>query len=279
MAEARITSTKAFLGYIILSLGIGVIGNLPWVFSSYGLFPQEAVGIFMLIGGGSPTIAAVIIMYLQFGGDGPKALFGSFKRRFSPIWILIAILIVVLTFYSAIIVMNLVTMSDSLPLLDGMLLVLYLFQMFILNVWEEIGWRSYAQSTLQAKYNAFISSIIVGIIWSVWHIPHFLVYESQMLQIYGSFILFIGHTIAVSIIYTWLFNSSNGNPLTVTFYHAASNAMGGLILLGGLIIPEQYTLLINGIIALAIILLFKIKSLSKRESVILNDILPRALNE
>lgn len=271
--KSRIKESLAFVLFIILSLGIGALGYLPWVLASYGMFPSEPVGLFMLIGGGSPTIAAVIVMYLQFGGEGPKVLFLSFKRKFSPVWIAIALVLVFLMFYPAILIMNLVTTSDAFPIIDIVMFALYLVQMIIMNVWEEIGWRGYAQSVLQGKYNALVSSILVGFIWAAWHIPHFLVYESHMLQIYGSFPLFIGHTIVVSIIYAWLYNSANGNLFVVTLYHAASNSLGGLILLGGVTIQGVYTLLVNSIIAVAIILIFKAGSLSRKDSITLEHIL------
>jgi len=34
---------------------------------------------------------------------------------------------------------------------------------FLMNMWEEIGWRGYALPALQEKHSALISSLIVGI--------------------------------------------------------------------------------------------------------------------
>jgi membrane protease YdiL (CAAX protease family) len=38
---------------------------------------------------------------------------------------------------------------------------------------EEFGWRGYALDRLQAKWNALTSSLILGAVWALWHLPLF----------------------------------------------------------------------------------------------------------
>ena len=39
---------------------------------------------------------------------------------------------------------------------------------------EEIGWRGYALERLQTRWNALTSSLIVGLVWALWHLPLFM---------------------------------------------------------------------------------------------------------
>ena len=45
-----------------------------------------------------------------------------------------------------------------------------LFGIIIGSIGEEIGWRSFFQPFLETKYSKNISSIIVGVVWGLWHI-------------------------------------------------------------------------------------------------------------
>jgi membrane protease YdiL (CAAX protease family) len=94
---------------------------------------------------------------------------------------------------------------------------------------EEMGWRGYVLPRLQAKYNALISSLILGVIWAVWHLPKFLPDNTS------SFGLFAIRTIIVTVIYTWIYNGTKGSLLLVTLFHAAANA-------GGVFLPVANTI-------------------------------------
>jgi membrane protease YdiL (CAAX protease family) len=85
---------------------------------------------------------------------------------------------------------------------------------------EEIGWRGYALPRLQARHSALVASVVIGIVWAVWHLPKFLTAGST--QSYP-FWLFVLGMVASAIIYTWVFNSTGGSLLSVTLLHAAFN--------------------------------------------------------
>ncbi len=93
---------------------------------------------------------------------------------------------------------------------------------------EEIGWRGYVLPRLQAKHSALVSSLILGVIWGMWHIPKNLGDGEA-----GAFGLLMVRIIAEAILYTWLFNNTKGSLLLVTIFHAAGNTAGVFLPSGG----------------------------------------------
>jgi membrane protease YdiL (CAAX protease family) len=259
MTDTPLFKEDSFI-FLVLVLVIGTLAYLPWILASYSFIPSYLAIPSVLIGGITPTITAIIITYRKAGIFGVRLLFSGFTKKCSVIWFLIALTIPFLTFYPAILISNLMTGGGEVPVIDILLFSIFLLQMLIMNVWEEIGWRGYAQPALQKRFNGLLTSIIIAVVWSLWHIPHFIVQDSQMLSIHDSFLIFIGETIFASIIYAWLYNSSNGNLIVVTLFHAATNALGSiLIVITGYSVPAIYILLLNGLIACIILLVFRSK--------------------
>ena len=95
---------------------------------------------------------------------------------------------------------------------------------------EEIGWRGYALPRLQTRRGALTSTLILGILHALWHLPLWL----RGLPDYPSFSLYPAFAIQVvagAVIYTWLYNSTKGSILLAVLFHTATNAPVTLILM------------------------------------------------
>jgi uncharacterized protein len=94
---------------------------------------------------------------------------------------------------------------------------------------EELGWRGFALPRLQNKNNALFASIILGLIWGIWHIPSMMYFGgANAWNITWAVLNFIPATL----LFTWLFNNTKGSLLLVTLYHASvqySNNFLGVI--------------------------------------------------
>lgn len=84
---------------------------------------------------------------------------------------------------------------------------------------EEMGWRGYVLPRLQAKHNALLSSLVLGAIWGLWHLPKFMAPGNT-----GSFAFLMVDTVAKAVFLTWLYNNSGGSLLLTTLAHASWNA-------------------------------------------------------
>lgn len=104
--------------------------------------------------------------------------------------------------------------------------------LLVLVIGEELGWRGYAQPGLQAYVTPFTTSLIIGVIWGVWH---YLVFWGYYVAITGNEIYgWIGVSemtilpILFSFVFTWMFNKCHGAMITALILHAANNAATGV---------------------------------------------------
>jgi hypothetical protein len=84
---------------------------------------------------------------------------------------------------------------------------------------EEIGWRGYALERLQTKWNALVSSLIVGLVWGLWHLPLFFMMGTSQRELAIPFGGFLAGLMALSILFTWLHNNTHGSIWTAIFFH------------------------------------------------------------
>jgi len=91
---------------------------------------------------------------------------------------------------------------------------------------EELGWRGYALDRLQARWNALVSTLILGAIWALWHLPLFFI-KDTLFYSQGAwspwFWLFVVGVIPTAVIYTWIFNNTRRSTLAAILFHFMSN--------------------------------------------------------
>ena len=132
------------------------------------------------------------------------------------------------------------------------------FVVFVLVVGEELGWRGYALPLLLERRSAVTASLILGVLWGLWHLPTFLVPGTPQ---YGlpmpAFVLL---TIEYSILMTWVYLHTKGSVLSATLFHGAINLSQGLFL-GGIDGATRYWLLsiVYGVAAL-VVAIFALRS-------------------
>ena len=83
---------------------------------------------------------------------------------------------------------------------------------------EEIGWRGFALPRMQERFGALGASLLLGLLWGLWHFHplNFPFYKDWMLW-------FLLMTICASVIYTWVYNHTDGSILLAALFHASTN--------------------------------------------------------
>ncbi|WP_417562360.1 CPBP family intramembrane glutamic endopeptidase [Microbacterium sp.] len=96
----------------------------------------------------------------------------------------------------------------------------------LLNTWEwllteETAWRGFALPRLQRRFTPLTASIVLGVLWGVWHVPLFFLPGSfqSTLPFFG----FLISTVATSVIIGWLFNHARGSVLIVAIFHGVTD--------------------------------------------------------
>jgi membrane protease YdiL (CAAX protease family) len=84
---------------------------------------------------------------------------------------------------------------------------------------EEFGWRGYALEHLQSRWSALVSSVVLGIVWTAWHLPLMVFPTSAEAYARIPIWVFFVNTVAFSILMTWLYNNNAQSIFTALLFH------------------------------------------------------------
>lgn len=97
---------------------------------------------------------------------------------------------------------------------------------------EEMGWRGFALDRLISNWNAPMASLIMGIIWGLWHLPLFLFPGSMYYEWgigSGLFWLFLLRMTALSFLMTMIYVRTNRSILSAVLMHFMFNFTYGFL--------------------------------------------------
>ncbi|HSL21014.1 MAG TPA: type II CAAX endopeptidase family protein [Vicinamibacterales bacterium] len=101
----------------------------------------------------------------------------------------------------------------------------------VLSTWvqagEEVGWRGYALPRLAQRLGLGLASIVLGVIWALWHLPLFFMPGSGSDG--QSFPIYLLHVTALSVAMAWLYWKTGGSLLLVMVMHASVNNTTGIV--------------------------------------------------
>ena len=219
--------------FFLLAIGLTWVFLITDALGSRGILPFRLPLPLMIVMSYMPTLAAVIVTGQTNGKEGVRELFRKLLiGRVGLRWYLFAIFGLAVIYIAVILLHNFMAGSSVLPILSEKLpplspsqLVFYVIPMFlvitILNG-EELGWRGFALPRLQARYNALTSSLILGVIWTLFHLPLFFTVTGSS-QADWPFASFLVSTMAMTILYTWMYNNTRGSVLMAYLFHGAAN--------------------------------------------------------
>lgn len=167
------------LSFVMLTYAIMNIVWWPvlWLFPGMSMeqhFMTPSHLPLVYLAGASPTWAALIITYILDGKAGLAALGRKFTVR-APGWTWIAAFTLpMLTAIASVMLYSAVYGSLGAIAWPAWYLIIPPFALILFiagPLCEEIGWRGYLQPLVMERYGFFVSSMIIGTIWTFWHVP------------------------------------------------------------------------------------------------------------
>jgi uncharacterized protein len=251
--ETDVSSVSAITSFFVLTfawswlLGFIAIYSMPYV-------PRFST-VASIISGFGPSMAAVVIIIFFSGRKGlkdwlKKALNGRVGWQWYALAFVIPPLVMVL---AQAIHWALGGTVPTSPAAEHIQLAIANFGLVFLiggPLGEELGWRSYGVPALGNKMGWRTASLIIGVIWGLWHVPWFFTVGTAQSQMpFGVFMLNI---IAGSVLFSWLFLNSAGSVIPALVAHTSLNAFAGILS----IIPtaetsRPYTLVTGILVAIA----------------------------
>jgi membrane protease YdiL (CAAX protease family) len=170
-----------------------------------------------------PSAVAIALVRVLHGRAGVRQLFRRFRTwRVGLGWWLAVLLLPLLTVGAVGLSILLGGDSPDVTVTVPGAVILFLFFVFPGSAGgEEIGWRGFALPHLQRARSALAASVILGGAWGVWHLPLYLV--GSDLRPLGLFAPWVVLTVALSVLYTWIYNGTGGSLLIAVLFHAAVN--------------------------------------------------------
>jgi membrane protease YdiL (CAAX protease family) len=214
------------------------------------------IGLAAVVGAFGPSIAGLICAAVLDGRSGVRNFFQRIIRvRVKwPIYAAVAIVPLFLVLFP--LVLNSLLGGPiphwqnlrQIPALFGTLISMLL----IGGLTEEPGWRGFALPVLRERHGSMAASMILGILWGMWHIPIYsLPGLGDPLPI-GNLIRFILTTPLLTILFTVLAEKSKDSVWIAMLFHAWNNTVASLPLLLGVHENEQLSFL-NFIVMILVI--------------------------
>jgi membrane protease YdiL (CAAX protease family) len=175
-----------------------------------------------------PFVSAVVLTFFQQGGKGVVQLLKrGIDFRFKKIW-LAAILFVPFVLFGgsvwAAVLAGVRPADFSVVFNPPFALIGFFVILFTAGpLQEEFGWRGYALPRLQSRFDALTSSFILGFFWWLWHLPAVFVPGRFMTNDVVVFLALLVVITLTSIVFTWIYNNTNGSVLAALLTHTAMN--------------------------------------------------------
>ncbi len=94
---------------------------------------------------------------------------------------------------------------------------------------EELGWRGYGLDALRSRMNLLKTSIVLALIWGIWHVPMVWIpgsFQNQLLEYPVVLASFFFAFLPSSLLMSWIYYRTGRSTLSAILFHFAANLSG-----------------------------------------------------
>ena len=194
---------------------------------SLPLFPVLVVGSF------GPFVGALVATLAE---GGPRRALQFFARGFDPRmgWAVFLVSFFLLPIFAVVVELIHAGLAHEAPHFTMSLArvpINYLF-LFVLGgtLAEEYGWTLLSDK-LDGVLPLKAATLVLGVIWAIWHLPLFFIITKGAIQGYTPFHIFLVATVALRFLFAWAYHRGGNNILSNMLFHTASNMAYSIVAL------------------------------------------------
>jgi len=205
--------------FFILTFAITWGLQLPGVMAQRGLLPIDPTVLmpFAVLGIFGPLAAATVLTAREGGRPMVAELYAGFRRWRAPLGDYLVVLFLPGLLLTGILWLLRQAGREGpiayLPGADRLVLGL------VISVAEEVGWRGFALPRLSKNMGPFAASGVIGVLWTLWHIPMFLGAGVPLSMLVVMLLQLLGG----SLLMTWAHGRSGGSLLVAVAGHLGAH--------------------------------------------------------
>jgi len=205
--------------FFVLTFAVTWGLQVPAVLAQRGWLPGDPQLYLPLAGLGllGPLLAATILTARSGGRAAVRELYAPLRRWRVPVgWYLVALVVPVTLLSALLLLLNQAGRQGPvayLPSLGGLCFGI------VISVVEEVGWRGYALSRLEARWGRLATAGTLGALWYVWHLPMFVGQGVPMDLV----LVLLLHFVGASLFFSWIWSGTRGSLLLVALAHLAAH--------------------------------------------------------
>ena len=192
------------------------------------VFTPEKAFLFIALVALAPIAAALILTFRENGWDGAKKLLGrafDLKRIIRKMWYAPTLFLLPFVFILALGLMVLIGKPIPAAQFPVVALPVVFLVFFIMALGEEVGWMGYAFEPMQDQGNAFKATLVLGLIWAIWHVPFYIFMKFGPVFIVAQVLMLLG----IRFLLVWIFNNTGKSVFAAILFHAVYNATNGVL--------------------------------------------------